>query len=358
MPIKILSGSLPQWDEQFRFTSYLRKDDQGNQTNHPYASRSREPYHAAFTGVAQQRRLGNLSVDDFLIVVAEAIKDNQGYHVSDPNGKAWRVQFPYARYMKKGDKIRNLTTNETYEVYHVLSPDTHDVLLSGQTPPVVTDRLRLTEDNEIHLTHGWPRSFVSSQKIDTTSDVADQPSSFNDTITFIVARSEPAGLGKAPFDTSARVLRPQFRESLVDPDDETSFITFEGQRFHSIVTFDCWARDNSRAADLLAYFEDFMFRAKWIFELWGLSKVFYWRRNEDQEVYRWRSDITKRTVEYMVETERLFFSKTTRMNDINVLVSLNFEPDTIDPLDVLTDDTLTWPEPSSNVVVSIETLGT
>src|SRR3990167_2005237 len=179
-------GSLPQWDEQFRFLAYVPKDKQGHQTLNPFAETRLDPEHAAWSPVARQKRWGNLSVDDSLLVIAECLKDTQGYHLLDPGGSNWRVQFPYARYVKKGDGIHNLTTKEKYEVAEVINPKTNDVLLTGTTAPAVTDRLRLSEVNEIVLTHGYPRNFVNSEKIVPGTKIVVHPPSFNDTIPFLV----------------------------------------------------------------------------------------------------------------------------------------------------------------------------
>lgn len=353
--ISIKEGSLPHWDEQFRFTAYLAKDHNDAQSLEPHSRDTTAPYGP--NQLLKQRRLGNLSVDDAFIIISEALKDSQAYHILDPNGRKWRVRMPYARYLKKGDPIRNLTTGETYTIGEVIDERYRDVLLTGNTSPLSTDKLRLHTDNEISLTHGFPRSFVNSEKIDTSSDQALQHSAFNDTITFLVRRSQPAGLDKQPFSSNSKVLSPRYRKTLTDPEDPNISVNVEGYDFHSIVAFDCWSRDNTRAADLLSYFEDFMFRSRWIFELYGLCRIYYWRRDEDQEVFRWRADITKRTVEYMIASERLFYSSSQRIRDLQVNVYTQ-RRDIAEPDNVLSDDTLYWPEPSVDTLFTVQYIGT
>lgn len=353
--IKIKEGSLPHWDEQFRFTAYLEKDQQGAQTLEPHARDVIAPYGP--NQIKRQRRFGSLSVDDAFIIISEALKDTQAYHILDPNGRKWRIRMPYARYLKKGDPIKNLTTGETYKLDDVINEQYRDIIISGNTAPLSTDKLRLSPENEISLSHGFPRSFVNSEKTDNTSDQSMQHSAFNDTITYLVRRSQPAGLDKQPFSSSSKILSPRYRQSLTDPEDPNVIVNVEGYDFHSIVAFDCWARDNTRAAELVAYFEDFMFRCRWIFELYGLCRVFYWRRDEDQEVFRWRADITKRTVEYMIHSERLFYSSSQRIRDLQVNVYTQ-RRDIAEPDNVLSDDTLYWPEPSVDTLFTVQYVGT
>lgn len=354
MSFSIKEGVLPHWDERLRYTLYLDKDETDAQTLNYFARLSIEPYNVELTNqVAMTKRLSNLSVDDLFIIVKECLRDYQGYHRLDPHGSNWRVQFPYARYLSKGDLVRNLTTKEVYTVDRVFDAYRKDVLLSGVTYPKATDKLRIPKENEIDLKHGFPRSFVSSQGFDTSSEHGDKPEPFNDTITFLVKKSDPKSLSKTPFGGGSKQLGPTFRETKINPENPDEVIEIEGFPFHSTVCFDCWARDNKKATELIAWFEDFMFKTKWIYELWGISKIFYWGRREDEEVYRWRSDITKRTVEYLVETERIFLSRSTRLKEVSVQIAASGNVEYVDPEDVYSDDILIWPDPSSNVVSSI-----
>ena len=94
-----------------------------------------------------------------------------------------------------------------------------------------------------------------------------------------------------------------------------------GQWFESVVQFDVWAQTNERANVLLNWFEDFMDRYRWVLKWNGIQETFYWQRNEDALVSRWRNDIVHRTVEYYFRTDRI------RAADIRRIISLSLVVD-------------------------------
>lgn len=338
---------LPQWDEKMLLKFKVPRDKMGNQSMNPNLASEPFPY--------RQRRLGNLTVDDSMVIIKEAMKDNQGYFIQDPNGNRFRACFPYARYIKKGDKINNLTTGDIYTIVKIYDTITNDVLLDGKKPPRTSDRLRLDEANEIFLNHAFPRLLSKGHKFSEEGSVADKPAPWNDTITYIVTRSEPGSVSdNLPFQ-GTRQMKPQFRESVQDPVDPVLSIESDGWFFDNLVQFDCWAQTNARAVSLLQWLEDFMFRNTWLFELYGVAKVLYWRRDEDKEVPVWRNDITKRCVIFYFRTERVFSFKTRKLSHINVTTSIDFDENTV-PVEYTEiippgSSSDVWPEPTSSIDV-------
>ena len=348
MALKIKPGSLPQWDEKALYVERLPLDENNvTQSLNPFQRNTRP-----FKDPPRTKRLGNFSIDDFFTIVAECLMDNQGYHLVSPDNK-WRIKLPYARYLSTGDKIFNLTTGEEYKVKEVLNYESKDILLTGITPPEDTDRLRLEKQNMVRFVHDYPRSFASSINIDIAEEIADQPAPWTDTITYIITYSEPSTLDTHPFK-GYRNLRPRSREIVENVADHDTLVEIESWCFDSIANFCCWAKTNARAVDLLEWFEDFMFRYKWIFILFGMSRVYYWERNEDEEVFKWRTDITKRSVKFLIRTERLHYSLTPKIKSIKLKASLdNKNIINLDSLSVPSIGILEWPEPST-ISVEIE----
>src|SRR5438309_711787 len=101
---------LPVWDSKLLFTFAAKQDKLGTNSLNPFTVK--EPY------PLRQRRLSNVSVDDSLLIVKEALKDNQAFFLIESN-QPFRVKFPYSRYLKKGDPITNLTSGEVYTIANV-----------------------------------------------------------------------------------------------------------------------------------------------------------------------------------------------------------------------------------------------
>lgn len=336
---------LPLWDEKLLFTFAARLD--------PLKKNSLSPFpQGGLPYPLRQRRLTNVSVDDSMLLLKEAIRDNQSYfHLSTQ--QAFRVTFPYAFYMKKGDLIDNLTSGEQYTIAKVYDPQTKDVLLAGKTRPKATDRLRLRPENEIVFTHGFPRSFSKGHKFDEEGSVPDKPAPWNEAVTYIVTRSVPGTVDASrPFE-GVRNMKPKFRESVEDPLDPVLYLETDGWFFDNLVRFDCWSKTNAQAVKILNWFEDFILRHTWIFEVYGITKVLYWGRDEDEEIGVYRNDVTKRSITFYFKTERLFFTKTRKLShvsvDVNVTTDESDIPDKYEEAIPEPTSSADWPEPTSSI---------
>jgi len=338
MVLEIKEGSLPQWDEWHKYG--FRPDGEGFQTNNTFAQHRISPFSPSIT-IARQKCLGSVgSIDDHMLLLEEVLKDNQGYHLVDEQGNPWCVSFPFAIYLKKGDPIKNLSTGEVYTVSAVLHENDRTVMLSGNLAPKATDRLRLDDLNTITFTHGFPRSFVNSHKIDTDSEIADQISTFNEGIHWLLNQARPAtDRNEKPF--SSRGLRPRPREMSTNPANNEEIFDIHSLAFDNIVCFDCWATHNHRASMLVNWFEDVMFRSTWILRLFSGAKIYYWQRDEDEEVYRFRNDLTKRTVKYHYRTERIYHRTVNRLKEADLRVTYS---DGTDISQVQTGDMLVRPD--------------
>jgi len=311
-------GSLEDWDERF-LPSYQE------------LSRSINPR----TGTPhRQRRDRGARIADLWVMVQDRLKAYQSYFVKTGS---FRGLFQFARYISEGDNIRNLTTGDVYTVKRLVTG--HDgeflgeVILSGGTDPEETDRLRLDTKNMIVASHAHPRSEVSASSYDDESDTTDRPALFNDTVEFSIRRTEPGTVGKRPFDRERQAL-PLLREPNLDEVVDPSYgVDTYGWWFDHIVQFDLFTRNNERlygtaAVDgggdpgLIAWFQDFMMRYRWVFIWNGVQQLLEWQGTEDKPVGNVRNDMVHRPLLWYARTERVSFARIRRIEQIDVLVSI------------------------------------
>ena len=124
-----------------------------------------------------------------------------------------------------------------------------------------------------------------------------------------------------------------------------------GQRFQNIISFTAMSpvgkrlggnpnaitddHDNAYLVEsLIEAFEDFMLEYTPIFKKIGASELTYSRRLSDSEVNREQKDTHKRTVTYMLTTEKTFAAKSSTVDSValDVRLGMAYEPELIDQL--------------------------
>lgn len=127
-------------------------------------------------------------------------------------------------------------------------------------------------------------------------------------------------------------------------------ITIYGQRFQNIIAFTAVApvgkrmgRDETSIYDdqdnaylvesLIESFEDFMLEYTPVFKRIGASELVYSRRLSDSEVNRSSNDVHKRTVTYMLTTEKLFGAEISNIEKIaiDLRTYMAVEPELLQP---------------------------
>lgn len=338
MKFKVATGSLPQWDENHLLLP--RRDSRQAQTFSTIASTSIAPFDKTAGTAARQRRANYLgTIQEHMDLLAEALRDYQSYHQVDEEADPWCVSFPNAVYLKEGDPIKNLATDEVYTVKEVLDEDFGTTRLEGNVAPKSYNRLRLDKENLIEFTHAFPRSFANSHGVDSTQELSDIPKTPNDSIRWTVTRSmQGTHRNNQPF--SVRGLNTPNMETFRNPDNPDEYASIATSKFNTIIEFQMWTKTNSRSESLLNWFEQFMELSRWILELFGGSNIHYWERNQDREVYRFRNDMTFRSVDYLFIHERLHWQLHRPLRDVDLEIETATASQT---LEVPTDDILTWP---------------
>lgn len=249
------------------------------------------------------------TLNDITTYIYQSLIDFQGkWIVSDRS--EWIIAMPNARYLSVNDSIKNLSTGEYYIITDIIDESTNLIKISGTTAPSRLNRLELSENRMVN--------FVS----DYSEEYKDKPTSeWVDTITFRVNRREPGTIGKHPFDPPSEI-KPRVRQELVDPDYRDCHIQVLGQWFDNLLQFDCWSRTNNRADDLIAWFEDFMFKYIWVWKKNGVNEILYWMRREDEAVRKWRNDLAVRSVIYYFKTEKITIIREHDLKQIDLYLEL------------------------------------
>lgn len=120
----------------------------------------------------------------------------------------------------------------------------------------------------------------------------------------------------------------RYRDKALGDDGKYYFI--EGQRFQNIVSFTVLVEANAgqlagdqiryagaEAADrIMEIFEDFMLEYTPVFKRLGASELVYARRVSDTEINMDQTDIVKRTVTYLLTTEKIHVSPVDKIESI------------------------------------------
>jgi hypothetical protein len=112
--------------------------------------------------------------------------------------------------------------------------------------------------------------------------------------------------------------KPRVRENIRTAPDQPGII-ITGQRFQNIVNFSVVTENDPEAAEaIIEAFEDFMQEMTPVFKEMGLSEFAYARRLPDSEETKSGEDIVKRTVCYMVTTEKVTQTSVDKLRQIIV----------------------------------------
>lgn len=106
--------------------------------------------------------------------------------------------------------------------------------------------------------------------------------------------------------------KPRFREAVVRDGDTDVFI--HGQRFQNIVSFTVVDENADRAEVIIEIFEDFMLEFTPVFKRMGVSEFVYSRRLPDSEENRQGEDVARRSVAYMLTTEKIRYMEVEKIN--------------------------------------------
>jgi len=250
------------------------------------------------------------SLDDVTTYIYQSLVDYQGKWNTTEISE-WTVMFPYARDLRVGNSIKNVTTGEVYTIDSIVDELNHTVRLSGTTAPHLGDRLELADENMVNFVSAYPQVYA-------------EPETWKDTITYKVLRREPGTLQSHPFD-GRKEIKPRVRQTIQDPDFPDHHVRIMGQWFDNLIQFDCWSVTNNGADSLIVWLEDFMFRYTWVWKKNGVQEILYTNRGIDEEVIKWRDDIVNRTLIYYFRTEKIVPIRTHDFTQIDLYVGLASE---------------------------------
>ena len=247
------------------------------------------------------------SLDDVTTYIYQSLIDYQGKWESTAIGE-WTINFPYARDLRAGNEIRNITTGEVYTIDSVVDEQQHTVRLSGTISPQLGERLELADENMVNFVSAYPQTHA-------------EPETWRDTITYKVDRREPGTIQAHPFE-GRKEIKPRVRQVIPDPDYPDYHVEIHGQWFDNLIQFDCWSVTNNGADSLIVWYEDFLFRYTWVLKKNGVQEILYMNRGMDQEIIKWRDDIVNRTLIYYFRTEKIVSIRTHDFTQIDLYAGI------------------------------------
>ena len=250
------------------------------------------------------------SLDDVTTYIYQSLIDYQGKWESTAIGE-WTINFPYARDLRAGNEIRNITTGEVYTIDSVVDEQQHTVRLSGTISPQLGERLELADENMVNLVSAYSQTHA-------------EPETWRDTITYKVDRREPGTIQAHPFE-GRKEIKPRIRQIITDPDYPDFHIKILGQWFDNMIKFDCWSVTNKGADSLISWFEDFLFRYTWVWKKNGVQEILYMSRSMDEEVTRWRDDIVNRTLYYYFRTEKIIPIREHDFTQVDIITNIGLD---------------------------------
>jgi len=308
---------------------------------------------------SKQKRIASADIDVAVGYIDECLQDNQGWHrqdIVDP----YKVTFPYATKLYKGQEIDCLDTKAVFTVLWVEEKVKRDntkyktgtVRLSGPHEPYEYVRLRMRAEDRLVFRKAFPKTMSPAYEFNEDSQLVKNPRSWTDTITYLVSRRMPGSQSGTPFGNK-KEIKARYREEIEQAEDKTRYMTIEGQWFDNIVTFEVWSETNNRADALLHYFEDFMDRYTWVFKWNGVQEILYWQRNEDGLTTRWRNDIVHRSVEYFFRSEKIRLHEVRRLVHAALTVDVASRGEVANDLITQVIDPGLWPIPSGVIRVEV-----
>lgn len=265
------------------------------------------------------RRAASASLATLFSYMEEALQYYQGFYQPHPRS-GWTGYFPYAWYLKEGMEVLNTTIGDRYTIKEV-AKDTKGlptglVVMEGNVEPEPTHRLRFRREDSLIFMHAFPKTFAKTYDFEGGGLLATEKAEpWRDTITFMVIRKEPGGMGGKPFE-QPREVRPQPRIAEDYIPDLGYTVSFTSQEFDCLIQLDCWSKTNATAEKLVAWFELFMEVYRGVFIYNGLKQVLYWQRTADALVTRWRDDIVNRTLQYFTRIENVTYRVDRKVNEI------------------------------------------
>jgi hypothetical protein len=248
------------------------------------------------------------SLDDVTTYIYQSLVDYQGKWERTAINE-WTVRLLYSRHLESGNFVFNRTTGETYTINSIIDEDTKTVRLQGTIAPQKGDKLELDDADMVNFVSAYPQ-------------VHAEPETWRDTITYRVQRREPGSLQAHPFD-GRKEIKPRVRQTIPDPDHPNFHVAIYGQWFDNLIQFDCWSTTNHGADSLISWFEDFMFRYTWVWKKNGVQEMLYMNRGMDENISRWRDDITNRTLVYYFRTEKITPVRLYDFSQFDIYVQLN-----------------------------------
>lgn len=119
-------------------------------------------------------------------------------------------------------------------------------------------------------------------------------------------------------DGDRRPRKPELREQIDDPDDDTNTLSIFAQKRENLVEFAIWSTHSKKANQLALQFECFIEAYEWYFTSKGINRVWFEERTEDMVEETGATEWSVRPIRYHVITELIYESTNKKLNTITV----------------------------------------
>jgi hypothetical protein len=144
---------------------------------------------------------------------------------------------------------------------------------------------------------------------------------FQETITYMITRQEPASTTGAPFSNENRELVKRYRG--VSSNDGVNSTLVSGQKLDTLIQFDLWTLSNTEAERLAMWFFRFMMGHRDFLKSLGLSELLFWWRGRDTVSSTIRNALHLRTLVYYVRLEEVGMETIPNLNEVRTRCTLH-----------------------------------
>lgn len=114
--------------------------------------------------------------------------------------------------------------------------------------------------------------------------------------------------------------KPRIRQVVNEQSEDASkrFVTLYGQRFACKIQFNIFATEYSSANKVMSELEDLLIKYSGYIKQQGVAELFFIRHFTDQDLDAFRQDMSVRSLQYYVETERVIAEFNGEITDITI----------------------------------------
>lgn len=171
------------------------------------------------------------------------------------------------------------------------------------------------EDDKVMFVSAYPDLILSQENKQNTRE--EPTTKIPNMVTFkVVKLTLESGMSGMPGPKSEH--RPRYRETVGATDDHV--LTTHGQRFASLVQFDCWSNTRFECELLAEYVQEIILKYTGLIKTLGATRVIFRERSEDETLVKF--GIPCVSLKYDIGIEKVYVMKTPRIEEIRTRIKV------------------------------------